>query len=220
MAWRCSASGNADLVRNLRKAGVIHSDHVEQAMLTVDRSNYAPRNPYTDAPQPIGHQATISAPHMHAHALELLSKHLQPGMRALDVGCGSGYLAAVMARMVGVEGKVVAMDYLSPLVALSLENLRKTDADLIDSGTLQVEQGDGWKGFEKASPYDSIHVGAAAESVPEALLEQLKPGGRMVIPVGTTSQQFCTIDRLPNGNFEQKSLMGVMYVPLVHPASP
>eukprot|EP00913_Durusdinium_trenchii_P004903 g4551.t1 len=153
-------------------------------------------------------------------------------MRALDVGCGSGYLAAVMARMVGVEGKVVAMDYLSPLVALSLENLRKTDADLIDSGTLQVEQGDGWKGFEKASPYDSIHVGAAAESVPEALLEQLKPGGRMVIPVGTTSQQFCTIDswrnftgtqtteprdsgdtdRLPNGNFEQKSLMGVMYV--------
>lgn len=54
-------------------------------------------------------------------------------MRALDVGCGSGYLAAVMARMVGVEGKVVAMDYLSPLVALSLENLRKTDADLIDS---------------------------------------------------------------------------------------
>eukprot|EP00438_Fugacium_kawagutii_P023171 Skav200828 [mRNA] locus=scaffold3034:90460:91785:+ [translate_table: standard] len=137
MAWRCSASGNADLVRNLRKAGVIHTDHVEQAMVKVDRSNYAPQNPYTDAPQPLGHQATISAPHMHAHALELLRNHLQPGMRALDVGCGSGYLAAVMARMVGIEGQVVAIDYLAPLVALSLENLRKEDADLLESFSIK-----------------------------------------------------------------------------------
>ncbi|CAJ1357452.1 unnamed protein product [Effrenium voratum] len=220
MAWRCSATGHAELVRNLRKAGVIHSDAVERAMLSVDRSNYTPRNPYTDAPQAIGHQATISAPHMHAHALELLERHLRPGMRALDVGSGSGYLSAVMARMVGEEGKVIGIDYLWPLVDLAVANVHKADADLLNSGTLQFEQGDGWKGYEKASPFDAIHVGAAAESVPESLLEQLKPGGRMVIPVGTASQQFCTIDRLPNGNFEQKSLMGVMYVPLVHPSSP
>ncbi|CAE7225105.1 pcmt [Symbiodinium sp. KB8] len=222
MAWRCSGTGNAELVRNLRKAGVIASESVERAMLAVDRGHYAPKNPYTDAPQPIGYQATISAPHMHAHALELLAKHLQPGMRALDVGSGSGYLAAVMARMVGAEesegGKVVGIDYLSPLVELAVENIMKADADLLESGLLQLEQGDGWQGYEKAMPFDCIHVGAAAESVPEALLEQLKPGGRMVIPVGTTSQQFCQIDRLPNGNFEQKSLMGVMYVPLVHPS--
>eukprot|EP00930_Biecheleria_cincta_P088203 TRINITY_DN77433_c0_g1_i1.p1 TRINITY_DN77433_c0_g1~~TRINITY_DN77433_c0_g1_i1.p1 ORF type:complete len:239 (-),score=37.06 TRINITY_DN77433_c0_g1_i1:71-742(-) len=219
MAWRCSAEGNEQLVRNLRKAGVIRSDAVEQAMISVDRRNYAPKNAYEDAPQPIGHSATISAPHMHGHALELLANHLQSGMRALDVGSGSGYLSAVMARMVGPEGRVVGIDYLAPLVTLATENVKKADNDLLEKGQLQLVQGDGWKGFEQAAPFDCIHVGAAAESVPEMLLEQLKPGGRMVIPVGTTAQQFCQIDRLPNGNFEQKRHMGVMYVPLVHPSA-
>ncbi|CAJ1421764.1 unnamed protein product [Effrenium voratum] len=138
-------------------------------MLSVDRSNYTPRNPYTDAPQAIGHQATISAPHMHAHALELLERHLRPGMRALDVGSGSGYLSAVMARMVGEEGKVIGIDYLWPLVDLAVANVHKADADLLNSGTLQFEQGDGWKGYEKASPFDAIHVGAAAERLPQRL---------------------------------------------------
>merc|ERR1719217_658565 len=100
------------MVRRLKARGVVTADAVEKAMLATDRCNYAPRDAYADQPQPIGHQATISAPHMHAHALELLSERLYEGARVLDVGCGSGYLSAVMAEMVGPKGFVVGIDYL------------------------------------------------------------------------------------------------------------
>merc|ERR1719217_1669778 len=102
------------MVRRLKARGVVTADAVEKAMLATDRCNYAPRDAYADQPQPIGHNATISAPHMHAHALELLADFLTPGARALDVGCGSGYLCACMAEMVGPSGLVVGIDYLAP----------------------------------------------------------------------------------------------------------
>lgn len=215
MSWRCSAATNKELVLNLRKNGVIVSDDVVRAMLAIDRGNYAPAHPYADSPQQIGHRATISAPHMHAHALEVLADHLKPGMHALDVGSGSGYLCACMAHMVGPEGVVVGIDYIAPLVQLSIANVRRADGHFLDDRRLVIKEGDGWQGCPELAPFDCIHVGAAAETVPDALLEQLKPGGRMVIPVGTIVQHFCQIDRRPDGTFSQKVLMGVMYVPLV-----
>lgn len=84
--------------------GIIRSEAVEQAMTTIDRGNYSKSNAYMDAPQRIGYSVTISAPHMHAHALELLRDHLVAGERALDVGSGSGYLTACMAIMLGENG--------------------------------------------------------------------------------------------------------------------
>lgn len=84
--------------------GIIRSESVESAMTTIDRGHYCKSNPYMDAPQRIGYGVTISAPHMHAHALELLKEHLIPGERALDVGSGSGYLTACMAMMLGENG--------------------------------------------------------------------------------------------------------------------
>jgi protein-L-isoaspartate(D-aspartate) O-methyltransferase len=104
MAWRSHGKTNAELIRNLRANGIIRSDAVESAMLAVDRGNYSRNNPYMDAPQGIGYGVTISAPHMHAHALELLKDKLMHGDRALDVGSGSGYLTACMAIMLGEKG--------------------------------------------------------------------------------------------------------------------
>merc|ERR1712232_1317803 len=91
LASRRPSDGNLKLVRNLQHARLITHENVEKAMSCTDRKHYAPRDWYADSPQPIGMQATISAPHMHAHALELLAGHLTLGSRALDVGCGSGY---------------------------------------------------------------------------------------------------------------------------------
>mmetsp|Transcript_109550 Transcript_109550/g.353552 ORF Transcript_109550/g.353552 Transcript_109550/m.353552 type:complete len:283 (-) Transcript_109550:37-885(-) len=221
---RAVSPGQQELLRGLQAKGILDRDTVLQAMLLVDRGNYAPCTAsgaeYADRPQPIGHNATISAPHMHAHALGLLANHLTPGARALDVGCGSGYLSACMAQMVGPKGKVVAIDYLAPLVQLSVSNIKKADGHLLDSGQLVVKQGDGWKGSPEEAPFDCIHVGAAAESMPEALVAQLRPGGRMVIPVGTGVQKYWQVDKTLDGQIVKRALMGVMYVPLVKQGRP
>ena len=92
-------------------------------MTNTDRRHYCPHNPYQDSPQSIGYAATISAPHMHAHALEQLKDHLFPGAQVLDVGSGSGYLTTCMAHMVGPTGCVVGIDHMKELVDMSQKNL-------------------------------------------------------------------------------------------------
>jgi len=168
------SAGNRALVEQLKKKGAIKSLSVEGAMLATDRTNYCPVNAYQDQPQPIGMSATISAPHMHAMALELLSQHLTLGARVLDIGCGSGYLSACMGRMVGPKGCVIGIDHLQPLVSIAKSNASKADADLF-AAQLMILHGDGFKGCPDDAPFDCIHVGAAAESIPALLLEQLKP---------------------------------------------
>ena len=97
MAWRSSGRTNTELVQRLHTNNIIQSKRVIQAMLDTDRGAYAPRDPYEDHPQSIGFGATISAPHMHAAALQYLESRLIPGAKVLDVGSGSGYLTACMA---------------------------------------------------------------------------------------------------------------------------
>ena len=166
---------------------VISSSRVRDAMAAVDRANYCQpqTNVYQDAPQRIGWGITISAPHMHARALEELNTKLQPGSTALDVGSGSGYLSAAMATMVGPSGKVVGIDHIPELVDWSRANVERDGKQpLVDSGVLELHVKDGFGGCPEKGPYDCIHVGAAPPTIPKALKEQLKPGGVLILPVG------------------------------------
>lgn len=206
-AWMCSGKTQGGMIGKLVQAGIVKTSINKEALLRVDRKNYAPRpdSAYEDSPQPIGYGATISAPHMHAHVLEellpplLTASETPPDnnklLKILDVGCGSGYLTSVFGRLVESkenrrkstvlnEGKVYGIDVVPELVEMSKTNIMKEDGDLLDSHTVEFLCRDGWKGYPEGAPYNAIHVGAAAATFPKALMKQLAPGGVMVIPVG------------------------------------
>ncbi|GFQ00486.1 protein-l-isoaspartate o-methyltransferase 1 [Phtheirospermum japonicum] len=171
-------------------------------METIDRALFVPEGtpPYDDSPMQIGYNATISAPHMHAMCLELLEDHLKPGMHALDVGSGTGYLTACFVVMVGPQGRAVGVEHIPELVESSIKNIQKSAAaPLLKEGSFSVHVGDGRQGWPEFGPYDAIHVGAAAPEIPTALIEQLKPGGRLVIPVGNIFQDLQVVDKNMDG---------------------
>ncbi|WVQ98713.1 protein-L-isoaspartate O-methyltransferase [Kwoniella sp. CBS 9459] len=242
MAWRSSGTSNTDLIDKMVKNGLINSPKVAEAMRKVDRKNYVPDPTwaYEDSPQRIGFGATISAPHMHAHACENLLPFLpsaQPDAEGsvrgsiLDVGSGSGYLTAVFHRL-APHATVVGIDHIQGLVDQSITKLKKDGVSvepssrdgqsqngrLAEGGALRgrvvISCGDGRKGAPEYAPYSIIHVGAAAPEIPRPLIEQLAKPGRMFIPVGEGSQDIWQIDKDAHGEVIKKKLFGVMYVPL------
>ncbi|KAL3342779.1 hypothetical protein AABB24_026694 [Solanum stoloniferum] len=143
--WSGSAvNRNKGMTEQLRRYGVIKSQKVTEIMETVDRGLFVPEGTpaYVDSPMSIGYNATISAPHMHAMCLELLEDRLQPGMHALDVGSGTGYLTACFALMVGPQGRVVGVEHIPELVAWSIKNVEKSAAaPLLKEGSLSLHVG-------------------------------------------------------------------------------
>ena len=118
---------------------------------------------YIDRPLSIGWNTTISAPHMHAMTLEHLAKFLKPGGRAIDIGCGSGYLTAIMAVALGKGGKTVGVDHIKEICDFSKSNIMKSHPHLIKEGRVIFVTMDGRKGLPKYGPFHVIHVGAAIE---------------------------------------------------------
>nr|AFK40438.1 unknown [Lotus japonicus] len=216
--WSGSAvNRNKGMVENLQQYGVIKSRKVAEIMETIDRGLFVPNGaqPYVDSPMLIGYNATISAPHMHATCLQLLEENLQPGMRALDVGSGTGYLTACFALMVGPQGRTIGVEHIPELVSFSIQNIEKSAAaPQLKDGSLSVYVTDGRQGWPEFAPYDAIHVGAAAPEIPQALIDQLKPGGRMVIPVGTIFQDLKVVDKNSDGAISIRTETSVRYVPL------
>ncbi|KAH8486831.1 hypothetical protein H0E87_025726 [Populus deltoides] len=212
-----SINKNKAMVEHLQHYGVISSKKVSEVMETIDRALFVPDGTpaYVDSPMAIGYNATISAPHMHATCLQLLEENLKPGMHALDVGSGTGYLTACLALMVGPQGRAVGVEHIPELANSSLKNIEKSAAaPLLKEGSLSIHVGDGRQGWPEFAPYDAIHVGAAAPEIPQPLLDQLKPGGRMVIPVGNIFQDLKVVDKKEDGSISVRSETSVRYVPL------
>ncbi|KAK4844299.1 hypothetical protein QYF36_018633 [Acer negundo] len=208
---------NKAMVEHLQHYGVIKSKKAAEVMETIDRAFFVPDGtpPYVDSPMAIGYNATISAPHMHATCLQLLEENLQPGMHALDVGSGTGYLTACFALMVGPQGRAVGVEHIPELLTSSIKNIEKSAAAaLLKEGSLSVHVGDGREGWPEFAPYDAIHVGAAAPEIPQPLIDQLKPGGRMVIPVGNIFQDLKVVEKNLDGSISVRSETSVRYVPL------
>ncbi len=186
------------------------SDQVVEAMASVPRELFVPENlkhvAYEDMPLPIGFGQTISAPHMVAIMCEILE--IKPGMNILEIGGGCGYHAAVMAVLTGKDGHVYTVERIPELASQARKNL---EAASISNVT--VVEGDGSTGLKEHAPYDRISVAATAPEVPEPLKNQLKKGGRLVIPVGRGYQELVLVKR--DNGFTTEQQMGVAFVPLI-----
>jgi protein-L-isoaspartate(D-aspartate) O-methyltransferase len=228
MAWQCSGRTHAELVANLGRAGYAAPGPVTAALAAVDRGWFtpSPRVAYLDQPVPLGYGATVSAPHMHAHALSALAPRLQPGAAVLDVGAGSGYLIACLAVMVGPGGTVVGVDHVPALVDAAERAVARARA-LVGANRMAPTRllvADGRLGAPDYGPYDCIHVGAAAPGRPDALLAQLKPGGLLYVPEARSTAASSNSDGaqvialylkdLANNSIRRTELMDVRYVPL------
>ena len=183
---------------------------VMQALAKVPRHRFVPasqlRYAYRNRPLPIGHGQTISQPYIVAIMTDLLK--LQPGDRVLEVGTGSGYQAAVLAELVN---NVYTIEIIEPLGNRARDLLKKLGYDNI---TTRI--GDGYYGWEAHAPFDAIIVTAAADHIPPPLIAQLKPGGRMMIPVGSRfmTQQLVVVEKDTDNNVTTRLILPVRFVPL------
>jgi len=185
-------------------------ERVMDAMGRVPRHEFVPAdqlaNAYQNRPLPIGHGQTISQPYVVALMTDLT--RVKPAQKVLEVGTGSGYQAAVMAHLVQA---VYTIEIVEPLGLQATQRLRKLGYD-----NVQVRLGDGYHGWEEHAPYDAILVTAAASHIPPPLIRQLKPGGRMVIPVGASFmvQQLMLVEKNLDGTVSTRQILPVRFVPL------
>jgi len=158
---------------------------------------------YSDEPLPIGHGQTISQPYIVALMTELAE--LQGGETVLEVGTGSGYQAAVLAE---IAARVFSIEIVEPLAASATERLRR-----LGYANILVRQGDGYRGWPEEAPFDAIIVTAAPDHVPPPLVDELRVGGRLVIPVGDLSQELLVITKTDDGTVT-KRVIPVRFVPM------
>ncbi len=198
------------VARQIAAEGVIHAATLE-ALRAVPRHEFVPvelrERAYGDHPLPIGLGQTISQPYVVAYMTELIAP--RPGQRVLEVGTGSGYQAAVLAE-IGCD--VYTMEIFEALAVNARKRLTR-----LGYGAVRVRHGDGHVGWPEAAPFDAILVTAAASYIPPALIAQLKPRGRIIIPVGSVYgvQHLILVEKQADGTTRTRQLLPVRFVPLL-----
>ena len=204
-----SARTRDRLVQRLKDHGIRSTAVLEQIRnvprhLFVDEALAS--RAYEDTALPIGLGQTISQPYVVARMTEALIEGFS-GEKVLEIGTGCGYQTAILAPLVK---KIYTVERIPELQRKARQRLRE-----LDIYNVQFRPGDGWEGWPKYGPYDGILVAAAAAELPEKLLEQLAPGGRLIMPVGPTGRQELLMITRHDDHFEQVSLGAVSFVPLV-----
>ena len=195
------------MVETQIKARGVKDPRVLSALLKVERHRFVPEeylgSAYSDQPLPIGEGQTISQPYIVALMTELLE--LRGNEKVLEIGTGSGYQAAVLAEL---AREVYTIEIIEPL-ALAAKNR------LLELGyqNIKVKAGDGYSGWPEAAPFDAIIITCAPDHIPEPLVEQLKEGGRMVLPVGAYAQELKRIVKR-SGKIETTDIIPVVFVPM------
>jgi protein-L-isoaspartate(D-aspartate) O-methyltransferase len=194
--------------RQLRRRG-IEDERVLGAMAEVPREHFVPesvrRSAYNDSALPIGHEQTISQPWVVAAICQALS--LRGDESVLEIGTGSGYSAAILARL---AEHVVSLERVAPLAETARERL-----DELGIESVEVVLGDGSKGHPEGAPYDAIAVHAATPEAPHSLLAELAADGRLVVPIATGSADLLTAFVRRNGDLHQETIGPCRFVPLI-----
>lgn len=206
------------LINYLMDGGIIKTKEIEEIMKSIDRGDFAPTDPYVDRPQPIGYNTTISAPHMHAVQLELLKDCFKNAKKALDIGTGSGFVALCLSKMMRCEdSKTYALDHIGKIVDIAKVNISKNHKKYIDDGRIEFVVADGRKGLPECAPFDVIFVGGAVPELPDEIVDQLAPGGSMLVPIGEFTQQLTIVHKTMDGDIVRKPVMSVMFGRLQSP---
>jgi protein-L-isoaspartate(D-aspartate) O-methyltransferase len=199
----------SELVGELERGRWLTSPRVKQALLKIDRADFVPEAArplaYVNEALSIGHQQTISQPAVVALMLELLNP--KPGQKIMDVGAGSGWQTALLAELVGRRGKVYAVEVVPELYEQAKRNLAKYNFSNIE---LMCKNARG--GLPKLAPFDGIIAGASGVAIPAAWKQQLKIGGRIVMPVET---DLVVMRKISKRKFAEQAYPGFIFVPLI-----
>ena len=210
MSKQWSDKANSMVKYQIEKRGITNTD-ILQVMKNTPRHLFVPSAlssmAYNDYPIPIGEEQTISQPYIVALMTDLLS--LKGDEKILEIGTGSGYQAAVLSQLVDTVYTIEIVE--------SLANDAKTRLNKLNYNNVIIKHGDGYKGWPSAAPFDAIIVTAAPEKVPPVLIDQLKIGGNIVIPVGDKWQELQLITKIDKDKTKTKTVIPVRFVPMVHP---
>lgn len=202
------AAARAQMVEEQLRRRDIRDPRVLEVMGRVPRHEFVPesqrRLAYADGPLPIGYDQTISQPYIVALMTQLARP--RAGGRALDIGTGSGYQAAVLA---GLTGEVYAIEILCPLANEARARLAR-----LGYANVEVRCGDGYRGWPEHAPFDAIILAAAPDHIPPALIDQLAPGGHLVLPVGEYEQELVDVEKRPDGSVVKRNVIPVRFVPM------